>query len=101
MKHNEKIIYLIEAILFVFVIIFNILNVKYSYNIIVILLALFAYYKLGFIKDNAYEKGNVIRIVFAGLLSYLLITNLLGVFTGFAKNIFKFKNVWCWRLYWI
>lgn len=91
MKHNEKLIYLIEAILFISVIIFNILNIKYSYNIIVIILAGFAYIKLGFIKDNAYEKGNVIRIVLAALLSYMLITNFLGIFTGFAKNIFKFN----------
>ena len=91
MKKNIKGIYLLEVIMFISVVMFNIFNIKLAFNVILIGSAIFSYIKFGFVKDNAYEKSNIIRVVIASLMAGLITVYALGVFTGFYKNDLDFN----------
>ena len=92
MKKNIKGIYLLEILVFILVIISNILKIEYAYNIILIIAALYCYLRFGFIKDNAYEKSNVIKVVISSLLAYTIIMYGLGTITGFYRSSFGFNS---------
>ena len=81
-------LYLVELLLFVFVIVFNIfIRNSYILDGLIIAIAIFCYIAFGYRKDNSYIKGSVIRIVIACLLSYFVITYLSGLFLGFNKTV--------------
>ncbi len=82
-------IYLIELILFISIIVFNIFyqNTTYLY-ISIIILTVVSFLLFGFHKDNSYIKGNVNRIIIAGLLSFFIVTYAIGLFVGFNKTPF-------------
>ena len=95
MKKNTKLIYISEAILLLYVIIFslfintdlnawrNIATIVVLTVIFVILLSLF-----GYKKSNNYLKGSSARIVIASLLSYMLFTYSFGIILGFGRSYF-------------
>ena len=90
MKKNIKGIYLFELLLFILVIIFNIFKVNHSFEVILILSAIYCYLKFGYIKDNAYEKYNVNRAAIAAVMAFAIIIYALGLFTGFTRfNVFS------------
>lgn len=98
MKKNIKFVYLIELILFAFVIIFKfMINDGYSFrdeiivSILWVLLLVFLIIKGGFPKDNNYLKKSSIRTIIISLMFYFIIIYILGLFTGFAKEI-NFAN---------
>lgn len=79
-----------EILLFILVVIFNIFKVSYSFPIILILSAIYCYLRFGYVKDNAYEKSNVNRVVIASIMAFTIIIYALGIFTGFSKlNLLK------------
>lgn len=92
-------LYIIELILFICIIIFNIF---YKNNIllyaIICSLTLITYLLFGFYKDNSYVKNNVIRIVVSCLLSYFLVTYAMGLFVGFNKTIFSFTPSYIFKI---
>ena len=90
MKKNIKGIYILEVLIFILVIIFNILKINYGLNAVLIAAAIYCYLRFGFVKDNSYEKGNVIRVVISSLLGYTIIMYALGIFTGFYRSSIKF-----------
>ena len=47
----------------------------------------------GFRKERNYYKNTVIRIIIISLMGYLVITYLLGLLTGFSKNVFSVNIV--------
>lgn len=82
-------LYLIEIILFIFIIISNIVSDKSNKLVITLLflvMGLFMIFKYGLMKDNNYTKGNVVRVVIATLLAFLLINFFFGFFMGFSRN---------------
>ena len=82
-------LYLVELLLFIFVIVFNIfIRNNYILNGLIIAIAIFCYIAFGYRKDNSYIKGSVIRIVIACLLSYFVITYSSGLLLGFNRTIF-------------
>jgi len=85
MKKNIKGIYLFELLLFILVIIFNIFKASYAFQILLIISALFCYLRFGYVKDNAYEKSNVNRVVIASVMAFAIIIYGLGLFTGFSR----------------
>ena len=91
MKKNIKGIYAVELLIFILVIISNILKINYSFNAILLLSAVFCYLKFGFVKDNAYEKSNSIKMIIAVLMAALLAFYGLGIFTGFYSNYLNYK----------
>ena len=85
-------LYLVEILLFIFVIIFNIFYKNiYVLNGLIIATAIFCYFSFGYRKDNLYVKGSVIRIVVACLLSYFIISYSAGLFLGFNKTVLTFS----------
>ena len=91
-------LYIIEIILFISIIVFNIvINNVYCLYTSVILLSIAAYYFYGFFKDNAYSKGNVIRIVLSCVLSFFIIIYGIGLITGFNKGVFSLDLVYIFK----
>lgn len=94
MKQANKEMYILESILFVFVIIFNIIfKHSYAYNLGIVIFAIIFYKKYGFMRDKSYIKPSVMRIIISVLLITLLITNLIGLGTGFYKNVLKITRL--------
>ena len=91
MKKNIKGIYILELIIFILVIISNILKINYAFNAIMLLATVFCYLRFGFVKDNAYEKSNIVRIIIAVLMASLIAFYGLGLFTGFYNNIVNYR----------
>ena len=88
MKKYE--IYVIEAIMFISIIIFNIIyksNLLLNLSITVITIYLIGRY--GVMKDNNYLKGTVIKITISSLLIFFMTTFLLGLLLGFQKSVFS------------
>ena len=86
--------YLLESILFIFVIVFNIIfKHSYAYNLGIVIFAIIFYKKYGFMRDKSYIKSSIMRIIISVLLVTLLITNLIGLGTGFYKNVLKITNM--------
>lgn len=80
-------LYIIEIILFISIIMFNILvkNVLCLYGSIIII-TLISLYLFGFYRDKSYLKGSVNRIVISSLLSFFLISYSLGLFVGYNRT---------------
>ena len=83
-------IYVLEVLLFISAIIFNLViknNVLLKVSIIIIsILCLLEY---GLYKDNSYLKPLVTRIVISCLLSFLIVIYSVGLFTGFNNTVLK------------
>ena len=96
-------LYLIEIILFIFIIISNRVNQNNNLLVITLLflmMAIFMAIKYGVMKDNNYTKGNVVRVVIATLLAFLLIIFFFGFFMGFSRNAiyFTWSNIFNYLL---
>ncbi len=90
---KNKIVYIIELLLFISIIVFNLfIKNELLLNISVIALTIASYYLLGFYKDNSYAKGNVCRIVIACLLAFFIITYMIGLFVGYGRTVFQFNT---------
>ena len=84
-------LYLVELLLFIFIIVFNtIFPNKYILSILIVALGIAAYFMFGFYKDNSYIKGNVNRVVISCLLSFFIMIYAVGIFTGFGKTPYSF-----------
>lgn len=83
-------LYLIEIILFIFIIISNLVVKGETQTLVMALLflimSIFMGFKYGIMRDNNYSKGNVVRVVIATLMSFLLIQFFFGFFMGFSRN---------------
>ncbi len=87
---KSKRIYIIELLLFISIIVFNLFfRNELLLNISIILLTVITYLLFGFYKDNSYVKGNVNRIIIASLLAFFMVTYIIGLFVGFTKTIFQ------------
>ena len=90
---KNKLIYLFEIVLLVFIVIFKILcldtNMPNQMLINIIFWALFTlgvYICFGYARDRSYFKKMSIRIVIIVMLIYFLINYLLGFVVGFTSN---------------
>lgn len=90
---KNKLVYLFEIILLVFIVIFKIIFldnlVEYSMLANIVFWFIFtiaAYLCFGYVKDKSYFKKTATRIVVIILLLYFLITFLLGFVVGFTRN---------------
>ncbi len=84
-------LYLVELLLFIFIIVFNtIFPNNYILSVLIVALSIAAYLIFGFYKDNSYIKGNINRVVISCLLSFLIVIYAIGVFTGFGKTPYSF-----------
>lgn len=92
-------LYLIELILFISIIVFNLL---YKNDILlgvsIILISLVSYLLFGIYKKNNLVKGSIIRIVIASFLSFLIITYSVGLFTGFSNTVASFNSNYILRI---
>lgn len=93
---NERIINFYLAVLFVFIILLKFVFIKQFsdyYELIVsgffIVLTYSLYKLIGFRKDNDNSKYNVIQITIIGILLYILLTNLAGLYFGFLRNSYS------------
>lgn len=93
---NERIINFYLAVLFVFIILLKfVFIIKFSdyYELIVsgffIVLTYSLYKLIGFRKDNDNNKYNAIQITIIGILLYILLTNLAGLYFGFLRNSYS------------
>lgn len=92
MKKNIKIIYLIEFIIFIFIIFLK-MNIK-QIDINITLLSFFGLMCLvcllifRFPRDKSYYRSGTIRLVVISLLSYLIIIYGLGLIIGFVRTPF-------------
>lgn len=85
-------LYLIELLLVISIIVFNVVlqNNNYLY-ISIIALAVVTYLLFGVFRSNTYVKSNVIRVIVACLLSFFIVSYATGLFVGFSKTIFSFS----------
>ncbi|MCX4249382.1 MAG: signal peptidase I [Bacilli bacterium] len=97
---NEKIINFYLVVLFVFIILLRLvfMNIFSDYYEIIVscFFIVFSYslYKLiGFKKDNDLSKYNAIQITIIGLLLYILLTNLAGLYFGFLRNAYSLSLI--------
>ena len=89
---KKNIIYLLELLLFIFVMIFSIVfKNKLLLSVLIILMGTFSVIYFGLFKDNSYLKPVTTRIVISCLLSFLIIIYLIGIFTGYNKTVLSFK----------
>lgn len=93
---NERIINFYLAALFVFIILLKFVFIKHFsdyYELIVsgffIVLTYSLYKLIGFRKDNDNNKHNAIQITIIGILLYILLTNLAGLYFGFLRNSYS------------
>lgn len=93
---NERIINFYLAVLFVFIILLKFVFIKQFsdyYELIVsgffVVLTYSLYKLIGFRKDNDNSKYNVIQITIIGILLYILLTNLAGLYFGFLRNSYS------------
>lgn len=93
---NERIINFYLAALFVFIILLKFVFIKHFsdyYELIVsgffIVLTYSLYKLIGFRKDNDNNKHNAIQITIIGVLLYILLTNLAGLYFGFLRNSYS------------
>lgn len=99
-KSKNKIIYLFEIILLLFIICYKVifLNNYSSYSLLInvifwILFTIVLYLSLGYTRDKNYYKKTSIQIVIIVLLFYFLINFLLGFILGFTRNIIDYKII--------
>lgn len=93
---NERIINFYLAALFVFIILLKFVFIKHFsdyYELIVsgffIVLTYSLYKLIGFRKDNDNNKHNAIQITIIGILLYILLSNLAGLYFGFLRNSYS------------
>lgn len=92
-------VYIIEALLFISIIVFNLIYKNEMFlNFSIILLTIISCLLFGFFKDNSYIKNNINRIVIACLLSFFVVTYSIGLFTGYNNTIFQFKTDYIFRI---
>ncbi len=99
MKRNKKEINII-LILLMFIIVFETIIFKIipqyidliSFGLLFVLL-IYLIAKWGIRKDKSYYKITTTKIVIISLMMYILIIYLLGLITGFEKNVFSLKFV--------
>ena len=90
MKKYE--IYIMEIILFISIIMFNIVyKSALLQNITIILLAIYSVVRFGLMKDNNYIKNTATKIVISSLLIYFITTYILGLVLGFNKTPLAFS----------
>ena len=87
---KDKKIYVIELLLFISIIVFNLFfKNELLLNISIIAITVGTYLLCGFYKDNSYVKGNVSRIVIANLLAFFIVTYTIGLFVGYGRTVFQ------------
>ena len=92
-------LYIIEAILFISVIVFNIIyKSDVLLGVSIILLAVISYLLFGIFKKNNLVKNSIIRIVIASFLSFLIITYSVGLFSGFSRTVVSFSTDYVFRI---
>lgn len=95
---RNKILYITELLLLVYIIIFNDVIVKYfleylnAINVVFILiLSLITYFFVGFPRSKQLYNYNVIQIIIISFIVYYTVINFLGVFFGFVSNVYSLK----------
>lgn len=85
-------IYILEILLFISIIVFNVIYKNYYLlDLSIILIGSYSIVRFGMMKDNNYTKNSVTKIVISCILAYFITTYLLGLVLGFNKTIFSFK----------
>ena len=80
-------IYLIEFLLFISIIVFNIiLKNYYLLDLSIVILGIYAIARFGLMKDNNYSKQSITKIVISCLLAYFITIYALGILLGFNKT---------------
>ena len=88
MKKYE--IYIIEIILFISIIMFNIVyKSAMLQNITILLLAIYSIARFGYMKDSNYLKSTIVKTVISSILVYMITIYLLGLLLGFNKTPFN------------
>lgn len=97
MKKNINKVYKIELLILIFILIcqiniksteiYNIINIIFWTTLLVILII-----TGGFPKDKNFQKASTIRLVIISILTYLILSYVLGLFTGFTKTVYS-KNI--------
>jgi len=83
-------LYLLECLLFIFIIIFSILlKNRFYLSISIVLIGLVFIKKFGIMKDNNYIKPYVTKNTIACIMIYFVIIYILGLLLGFNKTIFS------------
>lgn len=97
---KNKIVYLYEAILVVFVVVLKLVfidklaNYTDIVNSIFWIISLFVLSRIiGVKKDNNICKENSVQIAIITILGYFLVTYLSGLFLGFLKNSYSLKPI--------
>lgn len=100
MKKNIKRIYIVEAIILIFILLlkFVILENFYQYQKIIsaifwIILLISLIAVGGFPRDKKYLKNSTIKITIIILLIYFLLSYGIGLFTGFTRTIYSHKLI--------
>ena len=89
---KKNIVYLLELLLFIFVMVFSVFFKNQTIlSILIIALGIFSVIYFGLYRDNSYLKPVTARIVISCLLSFLIITYGIGIFTGFNKTVFSLR----------
>ena len=82
-------IYLIEFLLFISIIVFNIIFKNYYLlDLSIVILGIYAIARFGLMKDNNYSKESITKIVISCLLAFFITIYSLGIVLGFNKTIF-------------
>ena len=85
-------IYILEGLLFISIIIFNILYKNYYLlNISIVAIGIYFIARFGIMKDNNYLKVSTTKIVISCILSYLITIYIIGLLTSFHKTPFSFN----------
>lgn len=95
MKKNIKTIYILEVLMFIYIIIYKFIildNFRQYLDIINIafwvIIAIFMLIKFRYPRDKNYLKGSTIRLIIISLFSFLIFIYSLGIFTGFTKYVY-------------
>lgn len=92
-------LYIIELLLLISIIVFNVVYESTLYlNISIVVITIISYFLFGFQKDNSYIKGNIVRIVISCLLSFFIVTYSIGLFVGFHKTILNLSTNYLVRI---
>ena len=88
MKKYE--IYIIEILLFISIIMFNIVYKSVLFqNLSIIIISIYAIVRFGLMKDNNYLKNMTTKIVLSSILLYFITIYALGLIMGFNKSPFS------------
>ena len=83
-------LYIIELLLFISIIIFNMVYKNiYLLNISILIIGFYAYLRFGIMKDNNYLKKNVTKLVISCILTYFITIYILGLVLSFHKTVFS------------